>query len=79
MRTRCPRCKRQIAGPRVVVEGWWLCSACLYEMEVDGKQAAIVESREPSDRGADIQLTLDVGNAAMSDESSLGSTHLSRS
>jgi hypothetical protein len=29
-RTTCARCKREIAGARVVLAGWWCCPDCAY-------------------------------------------------
>lgn len=32
-RPRCSRCRRQITGPRLVVNGLWVCARCIYELE----------------------------------------------
>jgi len=32
-RPTCSRCHRRIVGPRLVVNGAWMCSECMYELE----------------------------------------------
>ena len=39
-RPTCSRCKRRIAGARIVVNGQWMCATCLYELECGASRAA---------------------------------------
>jgi hypothetical protein len=32
-RVICGICHEPIVGPRLVVEGWWACSSCVYQRE----------------------------------------------
>jgi excisionase family DNA binding protein len=45
----CSRCRRRIAGPRLVVAGAWVCSACVYELEHGGDRAALPDTRRQTD------------------------------
>lgn len=36
MRPTCSSCHRRIVGARLVIDGRWMCSACVYERERHG-------------------------------------------
>ena len=49
---RCSRCGRRIVGPRLVVEGQWMCAGCVYDLDrsadlrAGGTDAAALRSDE---------------------------------